>query len=69
MDEDTFIRKDTNIGNVSKIGDIIGSNIKTGDINIKVIYKNIRNFGLNLLPPTYFKDNQITADQPKSDIT
>ena len=44
-----------NIRDVSGTGIIIGENIKTGDININVVYESAKNYGLMLLPNTYFR--------------
>ena len=62
MDERSASTGGINVQNVSGTGIIIGENIKTGDININLVYETIRNFGLNLLPSTYFKDNQKTDE-------
>ncbi len=48
------------IGDVSGTGIIIGENIKTGNINIDVVYESANNYGLTILPNTYFRDNQRT---------
>ena len=52
-------------GHVTGTGIIIGENIKVGDISINV-YETAQNYGLALLPATYFKDNQQTDSDFKS---
>jgi hypothetical protein len=62
LDEGSTNARGISTGNVSGMGIIIGEDIKTGDISINVVYETIKNFGLNLLPSTYFKDNQKTDE-------
>jgi hypothetical protein len=58
LDEGSTSTGEINVGSFSGTGIIIGTGIKTGDISINVVYETIRNFGLNLLLSTYFRDNQ-----------